>query len=106
MTIIPLEVEELIKLSGDKSLPPREYLRIAHHLNVALVDIERAWRKQQQLIEQMTLKIYQAQEKKNLGAAEMEIRGSDEYRLCRELEDTVDHIKRSIGIARKSGDIL
>lgn len=104
---LPAPIIALVdKVSRQEYVKSQEYINAAFELNIRLVPLEIEFRKRSQDLSLKKLDIFRAQEKRNVAAAELEIQSTNEYREVRELEDLIEHIKRSIQIAKKASDLI
>lgn len=87
-----------------KSIPREVWLEVAFKLNLLSLDEARLLEKMRQAVALKTLEILKAQEKRNVSAADLETRASDEYRFMREQEAKVDTINQFVMIAKKNSD--
>jgi len=88
-----------------KKMPSREvWLDMAFRLNLLRIDEAQTLNEMRQKVANYKLAIMETQVKRNVAAAEIEVEGSDEYRLMRNQEVKVDVIEEFVRIAKKNSD--
>lgn len=88
-------------VESNKSIPSELWITTALNLNLLLGDEHIDLENYRSLVSSKKLAILQAQEKRNVAAAELEIEASEEYRQMRLQEHRVDRIEEFIRLAKK-----
>lgn len=107
MTQLPEPIVNLIsKVSSQGYVKSQEYINAAFEMNVRLIPLEQEYRQLAQEVAKTRLMILNQQTKRNVAAADVELETTDQYRELHELEDLIEHVKRSIQIAKKASDLI
>lgn len=98
--------EKMQKFVESKVPISREaWLEVAFKLDILRIDEVKLYNKMHREVAQKKLDIYNAQEKKNVAACEMEIEASEEYKLMKDQDALIYSIDEMIRIAKKNSDV-
>lgn len=88
-----------------KNMPSREvWLDIAFRLNLLKIDEAALLNKMRQSVAQKKYEVLQAQDKKNVAAASLEVERSEEYRFMRDQETKIEVIEEFVRLAKKNSE--
>ena len=103
---ILLEMVGAVKAGSVKDLNnPQLWLNRAFELNILLLDEKDKCERLRQAVAIKKLAVYQGQEKKNVSAADMEIRTLDDYRDMKIQEGVIEIIEEQIKLAKKNSGL-
>lgn len=89
-----------------KNVPSREmWIDIAFRLTFLRIDEAKLYNQMQQAVSAKKLEILKSQDKKNVAAADIEVRATDKYRFLKDQEDKIYSIDEFVRIAKRSADI-
>jgi len=87
-----------------KIISKDQWLETAFSLNLVRIDEAKLLHSMEQAVAKKKLGILQAQEKKNVALAEVEIESSEEYRFARDQEAKLWSVDEFIRIAKKNSE--
>lgn len=90
------------KVESHQQIPNDAWLDAGFKLNLLLSGEHLDLENKRAIVSDLKLKIYKAQEKKNVAACDMEVQASDEYRQFRLQEHRVERIEEFIKLAKKN----
>ena len=89
-------------VESKKLIAKEEWISVAFKLNLLRIDEAKLLRQMEQAVSRKKLTIYQAQEKRNVAAADLEIESSDEYRFMKDQSDKIYSIDEFVRISKLS----
>ena len=93
-------------VESKKPIPREIWLECAFKLNLLRLDEGQLYSTMLQAVAKKKLEIYNAQTKRNVAAADLEVEATDEYRFMRDQREKLEVIEEFVRIAKKNADLF